>query len=326
MSATSIAWADDTWNPVKSAHLTLKDSEGNPKIGTHCVLAGPECEYCYADAFNARKLPNLGHGLPYLASSTPLQTTYVDLAILAQPLRWKRPRLIFPCSMTDWCGEFLDIGAIFQMLAVAALTPRHRYLFLTKRPKRLADAICSHTRETLAERIQEEVVKLLDQEKLDLPASPVPLDNCWLGCSAGTQGTWERFRGSMEKINFAGWHTWLSGEPLIERVSWDFLNAGNWVEWFVPGGESGSPRNCDLHWIRDGIAQADEAGIPVFLKQLGRNPVGKWGPGKPAFGSEKTRWSLKNLKGEDPAEWPEDLQGRRAYPVSMVDVAEVSNA
>jgi len=325
---TTIAWADETFNPVKSAHLTKKSEDGSPKIGTHCVLAGPECEHCYAQEFNFRNLPNLGHGLPYVASSTPLQTSYVDLEILAKPLHWKTPKMIFPCSMTDWCGEFLgSFDAIFQLLAVAALTPQHRYLFLTKRPKRLAEAICSHTPETLAERIQEEVAKLLDQEKLDLPVSPVPLENCWLGCSAGTLGTWERFRGPMEKINFAGWHTWLSAEPLLERVNFDFLNSGNWVEWFVPGGESGhrGARRCDLGWLRDGISQADDAGIPVFLKQLGRRPIGKWGPGTPAFGSDKTMWSLKNAKGEDPAEWPTDLQGRRVYPASMVDV-EVTHA
>jgi len=320
MSATSIAWADHTWNPVKSSHLTMKDSEGNPKIGTHCVLAGPECTNCYAQEFNARILPNLGHGLPYIASSTPLQTSYVDLAILAEPLHWKKPRFIFPCSMTDWCGEFLgSFDAIFQLLAVASLTPHHQYLFLTKRPHRLADAITSYSPETMRERLAIEVEKLLEQEKMDLPMSPIPLSNCWLGCSAGTTGTWERFRGWMEKINFAGWHTWLSAEPLLERVNFDFLNAGNWVEWFVPGGESGRyARRCNLMWIRDCIVQADEAGIPTFLKQLGRRPIGPWGPGKQPFGSEKTLWSVKHPKGEDMEEWPDDLKGRRAYPASMV--------
>lgn len=325
MSATTIAWADHTWNPVKSAHLTMKDSEGNPKVGTHCVLAGDECVNCYAQEFNARILPNLGHGLPYVASSTPQQTSYVDLAILAQPLHWKKPRFIFPCSMTDWCGEFLgSFDAIFQLLAVASITPHHQYLFLTKRPHRLADAITAYTPEAMKERLAIEVEKLLKQENVDLPMSPIPLSNVWLGCSAGTMATWQRFCSWMEKVNFAGWHTWLSAEPLLERVNFDLLNTGNWVEWLVPGGESGRhARRCNLTWIRDVMVQADEAGIPAFLKQLGRRPIGPWGPGKQPFGSEKTLWSIKHPKGEDESEFPDDLKGRRAYPATMT-CAEVS--
>lgn len=320
MANTTIAWAEESFNPIKSAHASLKKEDGSPRIGFHCVMVSSECQLCYSSELNNRMLPNAGHGLPFTASATLQQTSYVDLAILTQPLHWKKSRRVFPCSMTDWCGEFLgSFDAIFQLLAVAAVTPRHRYLFLTKRPQRLWDAL-SGGPEFLTERIGEEVQKLRDMTGEALPMSPIPLANCWLGCSAGTQGTWERFRGSMEKINFAGWHTWLSAEPLLERVDFDLLNSGNWVEFLVIGGESGfrEARRCNLSWIRDIIAQADEAEVATFLKQLGRRPTGPWGPGKAPFGTEKTLWSLKDTKGENPEEFPDDLKFRRAYPAAMV--------
>lgn len=308
--------SDESWNPVRSTGKAEKPSH-------HCVGVASECDNCWAAT-----MASMAGGLPYTAEATAHQTSYVDLAILAEPLHWKKPRHISPCSMTDWCGEFLgSFDAIFQLLAVASVTPQHRYLFLTKRPQRLWDAL-SGGNEFLTTRIGEEVQKLREMAGSDLPMSPIPLANCWLGCSAGTQGTWERFRGWMEKVNFAGWHTWLSAEPLLERVDFDLLNSGNWVEWVIVGGESGfrEARRCNLSWIRDILVQADEAGCPAFLKQLGRRPTGPWGPGKPAFGSEKTLWSLKDSKGENPEEWPTDLQGRRAYPASMVDVPVLQTA
>lgn len=81
------------------------------------------------------------------------------------------------------------------------------------------------------------------------------------------------------------------------------------VSWVIVGGESGrGARPFDLAWARSVVAQCRGAGVPVFVKQLGASPyesvsaatVGKGGVGL----------ALKESKGGDMAEWPEDLRVR----------------
>ena len=73
-----------------------------------------------------------------------------------------------------------------------------------------------------------------------------------------------------------------------------------------------SARPFDLQWARDVIRQCQAAGVPVFLKQLGARPVapGRW--------SRTPVWydiHLRDHKGGDMSEWPEDLRVRQ-YPES----------
>lgn len=101
------------------------------------------------------------------------------------------------------------------------------------------------------------------------------------------------------------------------------------------GGESGpNARPFDLAWARQTIAQCRIAGVPVFCKQVGSFPV--WdGCGlvannppsptepvlvrtkvtdsdgyRPVVDVEMLRLRLRDRKGGDPAEWPEDLRIR----------------
>ena len=42
------------------------------------------------------------------------------------------------------------------------------------------------------------------------------------------------------------------------------------VDWVIVGGESGpGARPCDVSWIASVVRQCREAGVPVFVKQLG---------------------------------------------------------
>jgi protein gp37 len=119
------------------------------------------------------------------------------------------------------------------------------------------------------------------------------------------------------------------------------------IDWVIVGGESGpGARPCDVGWIRDIVQQCRAAGVPVFVKQLGARPVrtvrGSWinelqrhGPdiqqpyGRAACWACRTeeckllwpgvpphvkRWlPLRDRKGGDMSEWPEDLRVRE-YP------------
>lgn len=73
------------------------------------------------------------------------------------------------------------------------------------------------------------------------------------------------------------------------------------IGWVVVGGESGpGARPFDPNWARSILAQCRDAGVPVFIKQLGAKPVTPWG----------TSWGLRDRKGGDMAEWPADLRVR----------------
>ncbi len=77
-------------------------------------------------------------------------------------------------------------------------------------------------------------------------------------------------------------------------------------DWIIFGGESGPrARACSLDWIREGVKFCRERNIACFVKQLGA---------KVTF--ERWEWKLqddmklKDKKGGDPLEWPEDLRVR----------------
>jgi protein gp37 len=129
---------------------------------------------------------------------------------------------------------------------------------------------------------------------------------------------------------------WVSAEPLLGPINLDvFLSKLNWGEgpkewpdglgalnWVVVGGESGNgARPCEMDWVRAIVKQCSEAGVPVFVKQLGANVVhdGVHGPDPVAFryrkpiGDGMYRSQLIDRKGGEPSEWPEDLRVRE-YP------------
>lgn len=92
------------------------------------------------------------------------------------------------------------------------------------------------------------------------------------------------------------------------------------LDWIVIGGESGpGARPFDLAWARSTIAQCRAAGVPVFCKQLGAHvvfdgfqPAGAWWPVHDAWAqtAQGFRVTLRDRKGGDPSEWPEDLRVR----------------
>lgn len=72
------------------------------------------------------------------------------------------------------------------------------------------------------------------------------------------------------------------------------------LDWVIVGGESGpGARPMDLSWAASIVNQCQQAGVPVFVKQLGSHP--HCGP--------DTEWVVTG-KGGDPTEWPPALRVR----------------
>jgi protein gp37 len=93
------------------------------------------------------------------------------------------------------------------------------------------------------------------------------------------------------------------------------------IDWVIVGGESGGgARPFDLAWARSLVAQCRAASVACFVKQLGARagtagePTGNFRThpetGKRQYERTVDLLRLRDRKGGDPAEWPEDLRVR----------------
>lgn len=164
---------------------------------------------------------------------------------LDEPARKTKGQTIFVCSMSDLFGGWVPIRWIVEVLDACRKAPQHRYLFLTKNPKRYLE---------------------LDHMAL-LPHE----DNFWFG-STVTRG--EDSAAWMKDI---GCHWFLSVEPLLGQVD---LTAGTgpMPEWVIIGAETGNCKDKvtpDYEWVRTIVSDCKTFGVPVFMKDS-MKPI--WGP------------------------------------------------
>lgn len=257
---TAISWTGATWNPWQG-----------------CVKISPGCKNCYMYRDKARYGQD-GRNIHRSAKAT-----------FDKPLKWQREvergdrighdRLVFTCSWSDWFLEEADAWRD-EAWAMIRACPDLVFQVLTKRAERVHD---------------------------HLPAGFVAeYSNVWLGVSIEDQ------RNAEQRIpHMGGWQArirFLSIEPMLAPMD---LRKGIYavgkqvvgtslesLDWAILGGESGSAaRPFDLAWARAVIAQCQAAGVLVYVKQLGANPV-----------ENGQRIKLGHPAGADPMEWPEDLR------------------
>lgn len=268
---TAIEWADDSWNPIRARN------RATGVVGHYCVKVSPGCMRCYAERLQTWPI---GSGIRYAAQDLSKVEIFLDAHALEQPLRRKRGRDIFPCSMTDL---FLDhhpdawIAKIFDTMWRARW---HRYLVLTKRARRMVDFIVG--RHGAGNNV--EIFR-----------------NVWFGFSAENQEQWDERAAAVDEMHRLGFNTWASCEPLLSDIDIGPYRIG----WAVIGGESGpDARPTVIGHVRRLLQQLQAARINTFVKQLGAKPMNR----------EGIPHRLKDKKGGDPAEWPEDLRIREAAP------------
>lgn len=270
MAATSIEWTDASWNPLRARDPLTG------KTGWHCVHASDGCRHCYAEPINRR----FGTTLPYAAPSTARVETYLDEAVLAQPLRWRKPRRAFPCSMTDLFGDWVADAQRDRMFAVMALTPHVTWQIATKRPDRARAYLTDPDLGLrLGARLMEGARGNVGAESWvlelawNLSLGDHHLPNVWIGCSVEDQKNADARRPAMAQIAEAGWLTWVSYEPALGPVDW---TGWEHLRWLVAGGESG-PKARIPHpdWIRDTRDWCAAAAVAFFFKQWGR-----WAPAR----------------------------------------------
>lgn len=344
----------------------------NPLAG--CTKVAPGCKHCYAMVM-ARRIACAAISAQARGKTlTPKQRAYMAVVkrdkddgaplaewnnkvvlipeALTEPLKWKKPATVF-MSMTDLFHEEVPFEYIDRVLAVMALTPRHTYLILTKRPERATEYFADGPGD-------------LGACGPDKPASPQarrPPTNLWLGCSVSDQKTADEAIPHLLRCPAAV--RFVSYEPALGPVDFTKLNLGNgdvgdclnhrasdiwtgagnkdrpWgrIHWLIVGGESGpGARPTDIAWHRSARDQCKAAGVAFFEKQLGKRPVQDSGDSFSTF----IRWankgathiwrddvcfdargrvcdigvriyrplSLRDKKGGDWSEWPEDMRVR----------------
>ena len=116
MRTTKIEWTERTWNPVTGCN---KISEG--------------CRHCYAEMMT-RRLHAMGNS-KYMNNFMPTEHP----EDLFEPYKWRKPSVVFVCSMSDLFNEKISFEFIEKVLDVIRDTPHHTYQILTKRAKRMAE-------------------------------------------------------------------------------------------------------------------------------------------------------------------------------------------
>ncbi len=195
----------------------------------------------------------------------------------ATPWKDRLPRLIFVSDMGDALSTKADFPFLKSDLMPAIASKkgsRHIWLWLTKRPQRLAE---------FAEEIGE-----------------LPPNVCAMTTLTGAdEDCFERL-AALKKVSAS--MKGLSIEPLWERIPPSKLDL-NGIDWVIVGGESGAglkfTRPFALEWAEELRDHCKKNGVAFFLKQLGRNPS-----------RDGKIFRLKNSHGGDWDEWPESLKIR----------------
>ncbi len=123
---THIEWTDATWNPI-----------------TGCSVVSPGCTNCYAMKLAGTRLQHHPSrvGLTVGSKTGPVWNGKVrrNREWLAQPLEWKKPRMVFVCAHGDLFHEDVPDDWILDVFTVMAIASRHTFQILTKRADRMRD-------------------------------------------------------------------------------------------------------------------------------------------------------------------------------------------
>ena len=232
---SKIEWTDATWNPM-----------------TGCTPKSAGCDNCYARRMAER----------FKMDFWPtFHMNRLDI-----PSRWRKPRRVFVCSMSDLFHQQFTDDEIRWIFDEMSLCEQHTFIVLTKRPARMKawlEWAGTH--------------RGID----GFPEWPLP--NVWLGVTAENQATADeripvllecpaakRFvsiEPMLEPIDLSGFlsgpYVGLPGDRIIEN--W---NAG--IDWIICGGETGPGARCMAPgWVQVISDLCKDAGVPFFFKKPG---------------------------------------------------------
>jgi protein gp37 len=225
---SAIEWTEATWNPV-----------------TGCSKVSPGCAHCFAERISLR----FGHTVKPWTPAHARENVQLHPERLDQPLRWRRPRLVFVNSMSDLFHEEVPFKFVDHVWEVMLGASQHTFQVLTKRPevaREWAQQYVSSSRKNLG-------------------------PNIWLGVSI--ESSRYTYRAEVLKEIPAAVR-FISAEPLLgglfEKGPRRAPLSLKGIDWLIAGGESGTnARPVDVRWIRELRDVCSKAGVPFFFKQWG---------------------------------------------------------
>ena len=214
-SRSAIEWTEATWNPV-----------------TGCSKVSPGCAHCYAES--------LSHRFGWTPKPWTPQNAEENVRLhhdrLDQPLRWRKPRVIFVNSMSDLFHELVPLDFIWNVFDVMTEASQHVFQILTKRHERLAELA----------------------SMIDWPG------NVWMGVSI-ENARWVERADALRSVPAAV--RFISAEPLLGPL--DNLDLAG-IDWLIAGGESGpGHRPVEEEWLLRLRDQCQSEGVAFFFKQWG---------------------------------------------------------
>lgn len=314
---TGIQWTDHSFNPWWG-----------------CARVSPGCVHCYAETMAARWGTKWG---------TQAERRFFGDKHWNEPERWNKAaekagvrRRVFCASMADVFEDRRDLDVHRARLwKLITRTPNLDWQLLTKRPEH-ADRLWAQA-----------MVDAFDGLPL---IGPRWLSNVWLGTSVEDQKRADEripeLLGVPAAVRFLsvepllgpvdlGRYLWDDGES-VEGIPAQPSSPRDSIGWVIVGGESGpGARPMQVEWARSIVRQCKDAGVSVFVKQLGARPTASYydeamrekyehggydwpdpvgwhpGEGQPGAGAlVSLTGHFSSKKGGDPEEWPEDLRVR----------------
>jgi len=208
-----IEWTESTWNPI-----------------TGCSKISDGCLNCYAERM-AKRLQAMGQRKYINGFKLTLHHNNIE-----DPLKMKKPQMIFVCSMSDIFHEDVPDDFILQLFEIMNKAHWHIFQVLTKRANRL-----------------EKLSKKINWTK-----------NIWMGVTVENQKYTKRIQ-SLQKTN--AYIKFISIEPMLGPIS--NLPLKN-IDWVIVGGESGpNSRPIQKEWIDNILFQCKNQNVAFFFKQWG---------------------------------------------------------
>lgn len=183
------------------------------------------------------------------------------------------PRTIFVSDMSDSLSKSVPFDYLEDEIianVTSELGQRHQWLWLTKRPDRMAKF----------------------SARLAKKGIPWPV-NLWAGTSVTDSKTTSRIERLLD-VGDENTLRFVSVEPQVEHIELE-----KWLpslDWVIHGGESGhGARAFEIEWASELIAQCRKHKVPYFLKQLGAvvTNKGKLVSFDDAHASDWEQWPIK---------------------------------
>jgi protein gp37 len=268
----------------KNTNMQWCDSTCNPTMGCDgCELWCSQRKTCYAGMLHTRfGGTNPGYAprfekVKLFPGRMAEAAAWSDLSgkqRKAKPWLDDMPRMIFISDMSDALSKKVSLSFLRREIVNVVSGERgqrHIWLWLTKRPQRMA-----------------EFSTWLNERGVAWPR------NLWAGTSITSSASRNRIR-QLSKVGDGTTYRFLSVEPQVEAI--DLSKSLRKIDWVIQGGESGpKARPFDIQWAHDQRDLCREHEIPYFLKQLGTH-VHRNGK----------RLTFEDNHVGDWAEWAQDL-------------------